>query len=56
MDAGVTIRKLVASPGRIEFGVGVTVPDLDEAFERPEVPATALSSLVRREFPESGHE
>jgi para-aminobenzoate synthetase len=56
VDASVTIRTLVASPGRIEFGVGVTVSDLDEAFEQPEVPATALSALVGREFPESGHE
>jgi anthranilate/para-aminobenzoate synthase component I len=56
VDASVTIRTLVASLGRIEFGAGATVSDPDEAFEQPEVPATALSSFVGREFPGSGHE
>ncbi|MBF8189777.1 hypothetical protein ITP53_29395 [Nonomuraea sp. K274] len=58
MDTSVTIRTLVASPGRLEFGVGAVtaLSDLDEKFEEPPVPATALSSVIGREFPESGHE
>jgi para-aminobenzoate synthetase len=53
-DLSITIRTLVASPQRIQFGVGGAITALSEPeqeFEETAVKATALLSLIGQEFP-----
>ncbi|MDQ7803468.1 aminodeoxychorismate synthase component I [Amycolatopsis sp. A133] len=55
LDLSITIRTLVASPGRVRFGVGgaiTALSDPEEEYEETAVKAAALLSLLGQEFPE----
>lgn len=54
-DLAITIRTLVATPGKVSFGVGgaiVAMSDPDEEYEETAVKATPVLTLLGQPFPE----